>query len=205
MRRRIKRKLLLKELETKESYEIWNIKSRHFANYYDYFPEYKSRIEQALKIKRNHFIKTISKLSNHNLSTFNAIHVRRGEFQYKEQRELSNNIIIKTCLKHLDTNEDLVVLSDNSSTELLKGLKKHYRRVVCWAQDVKHQGKYDLIIDMLVGTVAKKFIGTKISTFSTGINTLRNQVHKNDPILTTIGEKVSCTSWNAIPGNKNCK
>ena len=70
----------------------------------------------------------------------------------------------------------MLIVSDKYNKDLIKMIEGMGSRVICWSDDIpkgrltspKH-GKLRPIIDMVCCVPAKKFFGTALYTFSTGI------------------------------------
>ena len=115
---------------------------------------------------------TMTLLQEHELEPggYLAAHVRRGDFQYPKMRYLSIDDIVEALLRHgADVAEKLLIVSDFYDEELLAACREQGWEVVCWA--TKHTGdsRFFGVLDMLSCCLGWRFVGTPLSTFSTGI------------------------------------
>merc|ERR1719195_2453656 len=105
-------------------------------------------------------------------------------------------------------NQTVLVLTDTLEPDLVKSLKEvaGAKRVVTWAADQREgpEEMYAAQVDMLAAVPAKHFIGTPLSTFSTGIIRWRTQAgtHKiGHPVEFTKHFSPGFDGW-ASPGER---
>lgn len=99
-----------------------------------------------------------------------AAHVRRGDFQQKAMRNLSTAEIIEALYRHgADAAGTLLIVSDAYDEELLDACRGQGWAPVCWATKHSEDTKLAGVLDMLCCCLAWRFVGTPLSTFSTGI------------------------------------
>ena len=113
---------------------------------------------------------------------FNAMHVRRNDFQY-EQTQLNAEEILHNVSPIFDSELPMYIATDETSEEFIQVLSQG-RKVYLW-KDICAAANLDIDIPMKwVGTIeqlicvgAKEFAGTDLSTFSTYIHRLRGYLH----------------------------
>ena len=106
-------------------------------------------------------------------------HVRRGDFHYGAMRHLGVDKVIAALRRHgADTAGTVLIVSDVYDEALLEGCRRQGWTTVCWAQ--RHPGDPKLagILDMLCCCLAWRFVGTRLSTFSSGIMQWRGYVSR---------------------------
>ena len=110
------------------------------------------------------------------LEEYNAIHIRRGDFQYHDLK-LSIEDIYNNIKNVFPEKSKLYISTDEKDKSFFDLLKEHYN--IIFYDDVKHlifkDINEDLIgpIEQIICTQAKTFVGNKLSTFSTYIYRLR--------------------------------
>ena len=138
-------------------------------------------LDRALRFRADLLAGAERRLAEHRLrgNEYVAIHVRRGDLQYTQVRQVPN----ETIAQHLaDTvrDRDVLLLSDEFDPGLVALLRERAgaRRVVCWAQRLPpgpDQEGLAGVLDMLCAVPARHFVGTPLSTFSSGIVRLRRR------------------------------
>ncbi len=123
------------------------------------------------------------------LQPYNAIHIRRGDFIHKfNDRNLPINEIIKTVYNHFDPAIKLYIATDETNKQFFAPLLKIYDAVF-----IGDYNKDNVLFPEMLGCVeqlicahAEKFIGTKLSTFSSYITRLRgyNNMQNKDILFT---------------------
>lgn len=143
-------------------------------------------IHQAFRMRKDIVDKTIAMLLQHGLQPYgyNAIHVRRNEFQYKDVRHVSIQKIFDHIKPYI-RDQPLLIVSDEYSADLIKIMERAASRVVMWKCDGKCAPD-QLSIDMLAGVPAKRFFGSPLSTFSAGIAQWRHRCHPATQIQHTM-------------------
>lgn len=117
------------------------------------------------------------------LGEYYAIHVRRGDFQYKDlvipAEQIYNNI--KNVVPQ---GSKLYISTDETDKLFFSIFEENYD--VKYYDDIKHVIDCNIhkdlvgLVEQLICTQAKTFIGTKLSTFSTYIYRLRGYMNKED-------------------------
>jgi len=116
---------------------------------------------------------------------FNAMHVRRNDFQYKQTR-LNAEEILQNVSPLFDSSLPLYIATDETSKEFNQVFSQG-RKVFLW-QDVCDAANLDIeipiawvgTIEQLICVAAKEFAGTDLSTFSTYIHRLRGYINGPD-------------------------
>jgi len=117
------------------------------------------------------------------LGDYYAIHIRRGDFQYKDL-VLSAEQIYNNIKNVIPQGAKLYISTDESDKSFFSIFKENYD--VKYYNDISHviysNTHKDLIglIEQLICTQAKTFIGNKLSTFSSYIYRLRGYMDKED-------------------------
>lgn len=148
-----------------------------------YLNIYSKRMKEAAKYvaksihyKKNIFAEAYSIIDELGDQEYYAIHIRRNDFQYKDlfitAEQIYNNI------KHIVPNKSILyIATDCHDKEFFKILDTKYQTK--YYQDYKYVSNkyldYNLIgmVEQIVCTRAKIFIGNKLSTFSSYIYRLR--------------------------------
>ncbi|MEM7561561.1 MAG: O-fucosyltransferase family protein [Pseudomonadota bacterium] len=116
---------------------------------------------------------------------FNAMHIRRNDFQYDSSRA-SADVSIGNVRQLLDTGKALYVATDETDVEFLDVLGEQFP-VYCWrdfygvragrvADDIAIPDSLVGPIEMLICACADRFVGTDLSTFSSYITRLRGYI-----------------------------
>jgi len=158
----------------------------HFYNaiYYSDFALYQTllwKVKNFLHFREEFFVKA-ERIINRLGPSYSAMHVRRGDFQYRTQKNLPYTKIYDNTYNLLKHNETLYLATDETDVaklerEELPILKQRYN--VRMFRDFKHLIEGDTpeymwgVIETLVCSYARVFIGTKASTFSGYIQRLR--------------------------------
>lgn len=118
-------------------------------------------------------------------ATFNAMHVRRNDFQYKDIRHLPVEQIIRNTHAALTTDTPLYIATDEHDPAFLAPWRREYGPQQIFSLDanfsdvIARTPKHWLgIVEMLVATQAEMFIGSRLSTFSGYITRLRGYMGK---------------------------
>jgi len=162
---------------------------RIFGQYTE-FPDFQPNLEyielmhQVFRVKAEILDKTIGILSEHDLLPYqyNAMHVRRNDFQYHDVRHVSHQKIFDH-VKEFIKGETLLIVSDEYDAELAALMGTVASRVVFWKPIRAPDG---LLIDMLACVPAKRFFGSPLSTFSAGIVQFRNRLRPDVRIQYTM-------------------
>ncbi len=146
-------------------------------------PELYSLTYRALRVRADLLDMAVAQLKEHGLQPggFLAAHVRRGDFQYPAMRHLGVDKVIETLRKHgADAAGTLLIVSDAYDEVLLESCRQQGWNTVCWAETHPGGPKLSGILDMLCCSLAWRFVGTPLSTFSTGIMLWRGYVSRVD-------------------------
>jgi len=113
---------------------------------------------------------------------FDTIHIRRGDFQFKETR-VDAKEILEQLKKVLDDTTTLYIATDERDKSFFKDIVNHYPDVV-FLDDMLSEVEgvntnYYGMIDQLVASRGKTFFGCWFSTFTGYINRLRGY-HTDD-------------------------
>lgn len=106
---------------------------------------------------------------------FNTMHVRRGDFQYKETR-IEALEIYNTVKDTFDESGTIYIATDEKSKSFFYDLKMHYD--ICFLEDFLHlvpdvNTNYYGMLDQIIASKGELFFGTFYSTFSSYIHRLR--------------------------------
>ena len=155
-------------------------------------PRHYGWIHRALRFRTDILQKAERRLQQHQLTDYDALHVRRGDFRYAGGAKTIGTVPNDTIAKHVrDTvkGRDLLLLSDEHDTGLIESLQREAgaKRVVCWSGEKKKDEEgTEGLIDMLCAVPARDFVGTPTSTFSSGIVKLRQRAGTHTRVLFTI-------------------
>lgn len=106
-----------------------------------------------------------------------ATHIRRGDFQYPEARHLDTEAIVESLRRHgADAAAKVLIVSDAYDEELIDACRRRSWETVCWSESEAVDPKLAGVVDMLCCCTAWRFVGTPLSTFSTGIMRWRGYV-----------------------------
>jgi len=106
---------------------------------------------------------------------YDSVHIRRGDFQYKETR-LEADILYAKSKEELKEGGTLFIATDERNKSFFKPFAHHYD--ICFLDDFKHLFKglntnYYGMLDQLVASRGRVFFGTAMSTFTGYINRMR--------------------------------
>jgi len=138
-------------------------------------------IHQAFRLRADLLDKTTSLLEQHELTPggYLAAHVRRGDFQQEAMRYLSIPEIIEALRRHgADAADKLLIVSDAYDEKLLEACRQQGWEPVCWATQHSEDASLSGVLDMLACCLGWRFVGTSLSTFSTGIIQWRGYISK---------------------------
>lgn len=164
---------------------------KHFVRYTEHdefrpLDEYVHLMHRAFRIRPEIVEKAIQHLTDHGLEpyAYNAMHVRRNDFQYKDIRHAPIEKIYEKVRVYIK-GEPLLIISDEYNAELVELMERSASRVVMW----KCEGRCppdQLAIDMLAAVPAKRFFGSPLSTFSGGIAQWRNRCRPHSLVQHTV-------------------
>lgn len=175
-----------RSLDTLPSDKDWFFpeSTRMFGQYTEHeefrpLEEYVHLIHRAFRMRKEIVAKAIDHLTKHGLKPYqyNAMHVRRNDFQYQDIRHASIERIFNKVKVYIK-DEPLLIISDEYNEDLIEMMGRSASRVVMW----KCEGRCppdQLAVDMLAVVPAKRFFGSPLSTFSGGIMQWRNRCRPN--------------------------
>jgi hypothetical protein len=140
-----------------------------------------SLIHRAFRVRADLLDKTTELLRDHGLKPggYLAVHVRRGDFQYPAMRHLSIANVVEALRRHgADTAGTLLIVSDMYDDELVDACRAQGWKPVCWATEHSGDARLSGVLDMLCCCLGWRFVGTRLSTFSTGIIQWRGYVSR---------------------------
>jgi len=143
--------------------------------------EHYALVHQAFRLRTDLLDMAMGMLEDHGLRPggFLAAHVRRGDFRYQAMCHLSIGDVVEALRRHgSDAEGALLIVSDAYDEELLEACRRQGWNPICWAG--KHTGdtKISGVLDMLCCCLAWRFVGTRLSTFSSGIIQWRGYVSR---------------------------
>ena len=122
----------------------------------------------------------------HHLDDFNAIHIRRNDFQYKQTR-LDVDRIHTNIQPLLDTGKPLYVATDETDPEFFRQLAGHFKvpRVYTINDWLSRTGPdfpyvWEGLVEQAICARASIFVGTDLSTFSAYVTRLRGYMQVKD-------------------------
>lgn len=120
------------------------------------------------------------------IGSFDALQVRRNDFQYTETR-LGADKICKNIGSLFDLKLPIYVATDETRASIFADLASGLNspRILCW-KDVESVCRDPIpfvwigLIEQLICSAARRFVGTDLSTFTSYINRLRGYVGAED-------------------------
>ena len=138
-------------------------------------------VHRALRVRTDLLEMAVARLAEHGLKPggFMAAHVRRGDFQYRGMRHLPIEAVVEALRFHgADAADNLLIVSDAYDEALLERCRQAGWNPTCWAAGQPGEAKLAGIMDMLCCCLAWRFVGTRLSTFSSGIMQWRGYVSR---------------------------
>lgn len=138
-------------------------------------------MHRALRVRTDLLEMAAARLAEYGLKPggFVAAHVRRGDFQYPAMRQLSNEAVVEALRGHgADAARALLVVSDAYDEGLLERCRQAGWDPICWSSAEPNGAKLAGVLDMLCCCLAWRFVGTRLSTFSSGIMQWRGYVSR---------------------------
>ena len=118
-------------------------------------------------------------------NNYDAIHVRRNDFQY-EETQLNANTILENIEPLLNPERPLYIATDETDGAFFEAISRRYE-VIRWLDLLKSAGDNIDVpfgwigpIEQIICAGAHRFIGTDLSTFSAYINRIRGYVEAHD-------------------------
>lgn len=135
---------------------------------------------------------------------YSAMHIRRGDFQFKKTR-IGAEEILRHTVNLLPQGQMLYVATDETDPEFLRPFQERYR--VVQFQDLAVAGQtpshWTGIVETLICAAApERFVGTRLSTFSARIATLRGHMSRSSGEHAGIDTALYYTQppiWSASP------
>lgn len=120
------------------------------------------------------------------LGGYDAVHVRKGDFtQYYPHSRVDEAELGDRLISTFGPGGTLYLASDDQRSDSFAGLRKHFR--ILRAQDVLDLRRMDGVVlaavEQVVCACARRFIGTRLSTFSAYITRLRGYFAAADQSL----------------------
>jgi len=144
-------------------------------------PELYRLIHQAFRVRSDLLDLAMELLQDYGLQPgeFLAAHVRRGEFERPTLRNLPVAAVIEALRRHgADAAGSVLIVSDEYDEELLEACRRQGWEPVCWSEQHAGDPKLSGVLDMLCCCLGWRFVGTPLSTFSTGIIQWRGYVSR---------------------------
>lgn len=141
-------------------------------------------IHSAFRIRSDLLDTAMGLLAAHGLKPggYLAAHVRRGDFQQQAMRHLSTAKVIDALRRHgADAAGAVLIVSDAYDDELLDACRAQGWETVCWATRHSADARLSGVLDMLCCCLGWRFVGTSLSTFSTGIIQWRGYLSRVAP------------------------
>ncbi|MGD2129440.1 MAG: hypothetical protein PVJ17_09045, partial [Lysobacterales bacterium] len=138
-------------------------------------------IHRAFRVRADLLDRTMELLEDHGLRPggYLAAHIRRGDFQQKAMRYLSIENVIDALRRHgADAAGTVLIVSDAYDEELLDECRRQGWEPVCWATKQTADARFSGVLDMLCCCLGWRFVGTNLSTFSTGIIQWRGYISR---------------------------
>ena len=139
-------------------------------------------VRNAFRVREELLDKTSELVEQYGLQPgdYLASHIRRGDFEQREMRDLSTSRIINALRQQgVDAVGKLLIVSDAWDEDLLSACQAEGWSTVCWANDIREDDKLAAVVDMLACCLAWRFVGTRLSTFSNGIMQWRGYLSLN--------------------------
>lgn len=119
---------------------------------------------------------------NGNDGIFDTFHIRRGDFQYKDTR-VECNVIFDNTVDVLEANSTIYIATDERNKTFFDPLRKRYK--IYFMDDFSNllenvNTNYYGMIDQLVASRGRVFVGTFYSTFTGYINRVRGHHAQKD-------------------------
>jgi len=161
-----------------------------------------TKIGKGIRFKKEFY--SLAKVALDKLGRYNAIHVRTNDFKHvhtKLTQDLLDNMV-RYVKNVIPTDKPLYIATDEKDKELFNNFREHYE---IYFQDdfYDYLDMYEsLALDHIIPTNAEIFLGSKLSTFTDGINGFRGFEGKPDYHLQGINyDRRQCRefdkySWN---------
>lgn len=128
------------------------------------------------------FLHQKSKTFGYADGAFYTLHVRRGDFQYKDTR-VEADVILQNIRDLIPPNSVLYIATDEKRQEFFNALGQHYRIYFLNSFPRLYAGlntNFYGMLDQLIASRGKVFVGTYFSTFTGYINRLRGYHAQKD-------------------------
>ena len=151
--------------------------------------------------------KIIKALEDDATSTFSSLHIRRGDFQYKEAK-LSAQEWYNNTKELWQPNEVLYIATDEQNKTWFDPLAQHYElKFLDNYKEIAGLDKLDDsflgVVDTIVASKGRLFVGTWFSTFSGYINRMRGYhgLSMKDSYYSFLPRKTIMHEWVYPQGN----
>ena len=140
----------------------------------------KEKIKKGVTYKKTYF--EMGDVVKNKIGEYNSIHIRRNDFlqtrEYTAKPQLEK--LLDDIKDRIDTNIPLYIATDENDKSLFEFLKEHY--TIYFLDDffIDLQNYEKLMVDQIICSKSKIFLGSKFSTFSDYINILRAYSDKLD-------------------------
>jgi len=139
--------------------------------------------------------------SNNNINDFDTIHIRRGDFQFKETR-VDADKIVQQLNRVLNNTNTLYIATDERKKSFFKPIVDQYANVF-FLDDFQQElegvnTNYYGMIDQLIASRGRVFFGCWFSTFTGYINRLRGY-HTDDHQLSGYEQGIINSYYYAMP------
>lgn len=130
-------------------------------------------------------VRKIAKENGEALGSFDAMHIRRGDFQYLEMRIKAEEIYANNTKSFIRDGRTMYIATDEKDMAFFAPLKQHYKVVFLndFIDELSHVNpNYYGMVEQLVTSRAQTFIGAYFSTFTGYINRIRGYHAQNAKI-----------------------
>lgn len=153
-----------------------NLFGHFYYHVYANSPEFRKSIKT--KIKRGLVYKTQllhkSWKVGDSIGPYNAIHVRRGDFEHVRKRTMQDGDEILDSIKSkISNNLPLYIATDKKDRSFFLPLRRHYNVFFFDDFSINCEGMELLCIEQLICSQSEKFLGSFLSTFTDYINIFR--------------------------------
>lgn len=140
----------------------------------------KEKIKNGIKYRENFY--QLAKTVKKRIGNYNAIHVRQNDFL--KTRTHTASVQISTLLNDINdrisTNLPLYIATDEKNKSLFLELRKKYNIWFLHNFNLNLKDYEALIVEQIICSEAETFLGSRYSTYSEYINTLRGYKNKKD-------------------------
>jgi hypothetical protein len=132
-----------------------------------------------------HAVRKIAKANGDPNGVFDTFHIRRGDFQYKQTR-IGADEIYRNVKDVLEENSTVFIATDEKDKSFFDPLRSHYH--LYFLSDFKDlvgdvNANYFGMLDQLIASRGRAFVGAFFSTFTGYINRMRGYHSQKDKLL----------------------